>query len=106
MCDKSLAVALVWAWLAEHPEYYCSWVNAHTQIRYSSKERRMTATRSAGHWRRLACWAKVMPSLACVCKFERIVTPRYLNTPPDVRRERWDESGDFIPRRYRVLVWV
>lgn len=104
--DRSYAVALVWAWLAEHPEYYCSWVNPFTQLRWNPSESRMLATRVGGHWRRLAQWARVVPALNCTCKFERLTRPRYLSTPPAPVRARWTEAGEFIPRRYRVLVWA
>lgn len=100
-----VAVSLVWAWLVEHPEHYCAWVNSFTQLRWSPKENRMLATRVGGHWRRLACWARVIPALNCVCKFERIGKPKYMGVPPSVARGRWDEEGTYIPQRYRVLVF-
>lgn len=104
--DNGTVVALVWAWLAQHPEHYCSYVNPFTQLRWSPTEKRMLAVRVGGHWRRLAQWARVVPALNCVCKFERMVTPRYMSTPPETRRERWTRDGDFIPRQYRVFVWA
>ena len=104
--DKALAVALVWAWLAEHPEHYCSWVNPFTQLRWSPTERKLLATRVGGHWRRLAQWARVVPALNCTCKFERLTVPRPMSTPLAPMRQRWLEDGTFIPRRYRVLVWA
>ena len=102
----SYAVALVHAWLLQHPEYYCSWVNPFTQLRWSPVEKRMLATRVGGHWRRLAQWGRVIPALNCVCKFERLSVPRTLGTPMVVNRARWTENGAYIPRRYRVLVWA
>jgi len=66
----------------------------------------MLAVRVGGHWRRLAQWAKVVPALSCVCKFERLTEPRYLGTPQSAYKQRWDEDGERIPRKYRVLVWV
>jgi hypothetical protein len=104
--DKSTVVALVWAWLAEHPEHYCSYVNPFTQLRWSPQERRMLAVRVGGHWRRLAQWARVVPALNCVCHFERLVKPRHMGTPVSAHRERWSRDGAFIPRLYRVLVWT
>ena len=61
--DGSTVVALVWAWMAEHPEAYCSWVNSFAQLRWSSVERRLVSVRVGGHWRRLANWARVVPTL-------------------------------------------
>ena len=104
--DKSYAIALVWGWLAEHPEYYCSWVNPFTQLRWSPAEERLIATRVGGHWRRLAHWAKVVPALNCTCKFEQLTKPRMLCMPLTATRQRWDEDGEMIPRRYRVLVFA
>ena len=104
--DNSQVIALVWAWLAEHPEHYCSYVRPFTQIRYSPEEKRMVRVRVGGHWRRFASWARLVPALNCVCKFERLVKPRYMSTPPAARRMRYDEAGAFIPRRYRVIVWL
>ena len=103
--DKNYVIALVWAWLAEHPEHYCSWVNPFTQLRWSPGERKMIATRVGGHWRRLAQWARVVPALECTCKFERLTTPAILYPPTAVARPRFTDGGEFIPRRYRVLVW-
>ena len=102
----SLVIALVWAWLAQHPEHYCSYVRPFTQLRWSPAERRMLAVRVGGHWRRLAQWAKLVPALNCTCKFERLVKPAYMSVPPAVCRERWDRDGDYVPRKYRVLVFV
>ena len=105
--DTSTVVALVWAWLAEHPEHYCSFVNAHTQLRWSPLEKKLCVTRVGGHWRRLACWAKVVPALGCVCRFERLVKPKTIGAPPSAYKERWERgTGDFIPQRYRVLVFA
>ena len=106
MGDKATAIALVWAWLAEHPEHYCSYVNAFTQLRFNPAEKKMVAVRVGGHWRRLAQWAKLVPALNMTCKFERLVKPRYMGTPPTAHKERWHPDGEFIPRRYRVLVWA
>ena len=101
--DRDYAVALVWAWLAEHPEYYNSWVNAHTQMRWSAEHKRMMVTRVGGHWRAQALWRDVMPSLRSVCKFEQLVKPALMDPKPEVGRSF--ESG-WVPRRYRALVFV
>lgn len=103
---KHYAIALVWAWLVEHPEYYCTYVKPFTQLRWSPNEKKMLAVRVGGHWRRLAMWARVLPALNCVCKFERLVKPRYVHAPLDAHKERWDEQGEFIPRKYRAIVFV
>lgn len=104
--DGSTAIALVWAWMAEHPQHYCSWVGSFTQLRWSPVERKLIAVRVGGHWRRLANWARVVPALNCVCKFERIATPRYMGPPMRSVRQRWNEEGGIVPRRYRVHVFV
>ena len=104
--DRAYVIALVWAWLAEHPEHYCSWVKPFLQLRWSPSEQRMLATRVGGHYQRLAQWARVIPALNCTCKFERLTQPAVLSTPETPIRLRWNENGDFIPRRYRALVWA
>ena len=106
MSDGATFIALVWAWMAENPEYYCSWVCPHRQFRWSHREGRLLATHVGGHWRRLACWARVVPALNCVCHFERLVKPRYMGPPALAIRERRNPSGEFIPRRYRMLIWA
>lgn len=103
--DNSLVMALVWAWLASHPEHYCSYVRPFTQFRWSPAERRMLAVKVGGHYRHLAQWAKAMPAVACVCRFERLVEPRVLTTPAEATISRRGEFG-LIPRRYRVLVFA
>lgn len=102
---KHYAVALVYAWLLEHPEHYSAYVRGYTQLRYSPSERRLIATRVAGHYRRRADWASVLPSLACTCRFERLATPKALEPPLAVSRHRYDADGEFVPRRYRIFVW-
>ena len=98
---KHYAVALVWAWLAEHPEYYSSWVSSHSQMRWSAAERRMVVTRVGGHWRRLANWGGIMPNVGRVCKFERLVRPVLMEPKPEV-----GTGGGWVPRRYRVNVFI
>ena len=102
----SYAIALVHAWLIEHPEYYCSYVRPYTQLRWCQNPPRMLACKVGGHWRRLADWASVLPALRRTCKFEVLAQPRYLSAPLSVTKERWSEDGEIIPRRYRVYVFV
>ena len=104
-CMNSVAVSLVHAWLLDNPGYYCTWVNSFRQLRYSPVEKRMVATTVGGHYRRLACWAKVVPALQCVCKFEVLVRPSLLGPPVRATLQRHDSTGHLIPRPYRVLVW-
>jgi hypothetical protein len=104
--DAATVIALVWAWMAEHPEHYCSYVNSFAQLRWSSAERRLVSVRVGGHWRRLANWARVVPTLNCVCHFERIVTPRHMCSVPRSMRQRWSEDERLRARRYRVHVFV
>ena len=103
--DKHYAVALVYAWLVENPEYYSSWVRPHLAVRYSPREEKLMSTTVGGHWRRLAGWGGTLPSLGCVCNFERLAKPAIIGAPPQVQRRRYDENGDFIPRVYRYLIW-
>lgn len=99
------AIALVYAWLLENPSYYCSWVNAYTQLRYCPDAKRLVSQWVGGHWRRRAEWARVLPALRCVCKFDHcLVNPTRLGTPVRAVRQRKDEEG-LIPRRYRVTVY-
>ena len=99
-------LALVYAWLLEHPEYYCSWVKSYVQLRWSSVDKRMLSCRVGGHWRRLADWATVLPALRCTAKFEVLATPKYLGTPLTAKRVRWDETNQMIPRKYRLWVFM
>jgi len=99
-------IALLWAWLAENPEYYCSWVPPHVQLRFNRSEAKHIATRVGGHWRRREGWGKIASALGCVCRFERLVVPKGLGTPMHAMRLKWDEDGNIVPRRYRVLVWA
>ena len=62
----------------EHPEYFCSWVAPHTQLRYNTKTRKMGAMSVGGHWRRMCGWKNVLPALLCTCKFELVCKPKYL----------------------------
>ncbi len=103
---KHYVIALVYAWLLEHPEEYCAWVSPYTQLRYCAANRGMVAVRVGGHWRRLAAYAQLLPSLRAVCVFEQLVKPRCLDTPVKAGRLRWDEEGRSIPRPYRVWVWI
>ena len=100
------AIALVYGWLMDHPEYYCQWVNPYVQIRWSPSNKAPVARRIGGHWRRGALFAKLPSALRCTCKFELLIPPRYLGPPQIPYRERWTEEGEIIPRRYRALVWA
>ena len=102
----SYAIALIHAWLLEHPEHYCSWVNPYTQLRWCPNERKMLAVRVGGHWRRLADYATLLPALRCVCKFEVLAKPVHLGTPMRCGKRRWDERGEMIPPKLRVWVWL
>lgn len=105
--DKTYAIALVHAWLLRNPGHYCAWVNPYTQLRWCNEERRMIATKVGGHYRRLGNWGKVLPALRCTCKFEVLDKPAILTPPQNPWRARWDTTtGEFIPNRYRVLVWA
>ena len=100
-----MEVALVYAWLLQNPKHYCSWVNGYVQTRWDGT--RHVSSRVCGHWRRRADWADVLPVLRCVCKFDHdLVAPRPLGNPVRVLRQRRDETGDLIPRRYRVHVFA
>ena len=102
--DQPLVLALVWARLAEHPEYYCSWVKPFTQLRWVGG--RMNVCRVGGHWRRMALWANVLPNLASVCKFEKLASVTKLEPRVGPLRLKWDENGEWVPPRYRTLVYV
>ena len=98
------AVALVHAFIMSHPELYCCYVAPYVSLRVGSHGQ-VVAQRTGAHWRRLAKWAKVVPALNCTCKFERLAKPQHLETPTQIRRERRDESGALVPRRYRLAVF-
>ncbi len=101
----STAIALVWAYIAEHPEQYASWVAPFTQLRWCASEQRVLAVRVGGHWRRQPGWSRTVAALQCVCHFERLVRPKLMSVPMKAVRMRWDENG-FIPRIYRVLCFA
>jgi hypothetical protein len=103
--SEGLVVALVWAWLMDNPDYFCSWVGSYTQLRWCPHAARHLACRVGGHWRRLADFSKLPATIQLTCKFERLVIPKWLGTPVVAHRQRWTEEGVPIPRRYRVLVF-
>lgn len=103
---RDYAISLVYAWLLEHPEHYCSYVRPYTQLRWCPTRESVLACRVGGHWRRLADWASLLPALRCTCKFEVLAKPRYMSTPLGVAKGRWTEDGGMIPRKYRVYVFV
>ena len=105
--DKNYVVALVYAWLMENPDYYMTYVAPYTQLRYlTGPVGGVCAIRIGGHYRRRIDYKMLLPSLASVCKFERLVTPRGLGTPVYAHRQRWDEEGHIIPIRQRQVVWA
>jgi hypothetical protein len=100
-----LAIALVYAWLLQNPHHYSSWVNGYVQTHWDGT--RHVSKRVSGHWRRRADWASVLPSLRGVCKFDReIVRPVALGPPVRTIRQRRDDDGELIPRKYRVTVFA
>lgn len=62
-----LALSLVHAWLAAHPEYYCTQVAAHKQYRWSPSAGAYRFTLMDAHWRRKQGWGNVEGALACTC---------------------------------------
>jgi len=102
----SYALALVHAWLVEHPEHYCAWVRPYSTLRYRPSTKAMERSVVGGHWRRLPLWKNVIPALRCTAKFEVIGRPSLMEAPPRPVMHRWDEEGHFIPRSYRVWVFM
>ena len=68
MCDTSLALSMVHAWLADNPSYYCTWVQGHIQARWAPNLRKYRCTLIDGHWRRQPEWGNVEGALVCACK--------------------------------------
>ena len=105
-----LVLALVYAWLLDHPAYYSVWVNSYSQMRWIKMPRRypiLTAKLVGGHWRRRADWGDVVLNLKLVCNFDRTLTlPRTLVPPMRSRRQRRQEDGTLIPRPYRATIFV
>ncbi len=95
------AIALVHAYLLEHPEEYCTWVRPHVQLRARVGVVRLS--RIGGHYRRKS---RVVEALRCTCKFEPLVNPPALHNPPHAVRIRRDEDGTLLPRTLRVWVWI
>lgn len=104
--DKNYVMALVHAWLAKNPSYYMTWVKPHWQLRYSRREDKLATTMIGGHWRTLALWGYVLRRVRQVCKFEVLAAPTLLEAPIEVRRSLFDENGEFLPKRYRMFIWV
>lgn len=104
---NAYVVALVYAWLMEHPEYYSTYVAPYQQIRYclGSPQPTVCSVKVGGHYRRRAAYKYLVPAMGCVCKFERLCVPRGLGTPIIAFRRRCDEEGSLIPVRYRSLAW-
>lgn len=111
MIDENRAaycVSLIYAWLMNHPEYYSTYVQPYTQLRYCHDGVTPTvcAVKVGGHYRRRAAYKNLIPALGSVCKFERLCVPRGLGTPLIAYRTRWEEDGSIIPLRYRQLQWA
>lgn len=104
--DKSYCLSLVEAFVLSNPRLYNVYVGGHTQLRYSSIEHRLIAVRVQPHFRRLATYAKLLPTLNCVCSFERLVKPALMEPPMTARKQQFEYDGSRIPRPYRVLIWV
>lgn len=104
--ERSYCLSLVEAFVLSNPRLYNVYVGGHTQLRYSSMEHRLIAVRVAPHFRRLATYAKLLPSLNCVCHFERLVKPALMEPPVTARKLQFENDGSRIPRPYRVLIFV
>lgn len=70
---KHYAIALVHAWIVSNPDYYCSWVNAYKTRTWDSDTKTFRVGQVGGHWRRRENWARILPTLRCVCVFETLV---------------------------------
>ena len=101
----SYVIALVYAWLMDHPEHYCTWVESYVQLRYDRASKRNVAVEVGGHWRRNAKFGALVPALRCVCKFEILRAPRVLEIPMRCYKKRRDESGSLIHPKLRLWVW-
>ena len=73
--DASLVMSLVIAYLAENPSYYCTYVDAYTQFRWSDGV--LNRVRVGSHWRRLAEKAGLVDTIRCVCKQEHLRIPLF-----------------------------
>ena len=106
--EGAYAVALVYAWLMNHPEYYSTYVAPYTQFRYchDGPSPTVCSIMVGGHYRRSAAYKNLVPALGCVCRFERLSVPRGLGTPIVAFRRRWEEDGQIIPIRYRTYAWA
>ena len=98
----SYAIALIYAYLCEHPYQYCSWVKPYSQIRPGKPPR---VARVGGHWRATPHHTKLLRALACTCNFERIAAPVLMGPPPELVIPRYDEDGTLIPKAYRVVLF-
>jgi len=101
----SYALALVYSWLLEHPEYYCTWVSSHRQMRWLPLQMKIGSIEIDGYWRRRGGYGKLLAAIPLVCKLEVLSKPRLLGPPIEARRQRYDEEG-LVPRKYRLYVFV
>lgn len=85
---KAQVLALVWAYLMEHPEHHSVWVAPHEQVRFSHLHNAFVAHQIGGHWRRMKGYGDTFASLNCVCKFERLVRPTVTERMPRRKRKR------------------
>ena len=106
--DSSYAIALVYAWAMENPEYYSSWVNPYKAIKYGGYidgKPHMQSVSVGGHYRKRIGYRMFPTNLLLTCKFDtELGKQRYMTPPLACYQERWDEDGFFIPKRHRQTV--
>ena len=104
--DAHYALALVHAWLMRNPHYYSTYVAPYSQLRWFNDGRHGVVQRIdvGGHYRRKACCRNIVPSLAAVCRFERLVRPSPLLAPLCAFRARRDHDGSLLAPGERMFV--
>lgn len=106
MTEPSYALALVFAWLLDNPEYYSVYVAPYSQLRWFDNGRRpgVQSVHVSGHYRRKAKYANLLPAIRATCKFELLHTPSLLSSPYNVVRVRRDEEGRLLAPNERVFM--
>lgn len=102
--ENSLVMGLVWAHLQRNPQQILTWVEPYSRIQYK-RNAPDDLIAVGGHYRRHKELGRAVHALACVCKFERLVTPARLHMPATPVKRRKRSDGTLIPRRSRVLEW-
>ena len=88
-----------------NPDYFMTYVAPYSQIRYMADGNGFCAVKVGGHYRRKQEFKALVPAMSCVCKFERLASPRGMAPPTKAHKQRWTEWGHIVPLRERYFVF-